>query len=199
MNRADDVHPQLAELHRRLLAGEGKAAELLAELVFEDLVRELKGADPAAALDAVTDAWVDYVTRPASYKPSRGVPLDRFLLLAARRNLSNLKLSEARRRKREQQVADAHKEKLVDLNTPARNLEEREETEARQTERERLMAAFPDPKDRKMLALKLGGTRATKAFAEALEITHLPEQEQKAHVKRAKDRIDKALRRLRRD
>ena len=52
-----------------------------------------------------------------------------------------------------------------------------------------------NPNDQQLLALRLQGVRRTEAFAEILGITHLPIETQRREVKRAKDRIDKMLRR----
>jgi RNA polymerase sigma-70 factor (ECF subfamily) len=57
------------------------------------------------------------------------------------------------------------------------------------------MSLLQDPTDRQILALRLQGERRTEAFAELLGISHLPIGVQRREVKRAKDRIDKILRR----
>ena len=45
------------------------------------------------------------------------------------------------------------------------------------------------------MVLRLQGERRTEAFAEILGISHLSIETQRREVKRAKDRIDKTLRR----
>ena len=57
------------------------------------------------------------------------------------------------------------------------------------------MQRLLDPRDRQILALRLQGERRTEAFAEILGLSYLPIEAQRREVKRAKDRIDKILRR----
>jgi RNA polymerase sigma-70 factor (ECF subfamily) len=75
------------------------------------------------------------------------------------------------------------------------NLLQREENAQVHRQEEDLMSLLQDPKDRQILALRLRGERSTEAFAEILGISHLPTDAQRREVKRAKDRIDKVLRR----
>jgi hypothetical protein len=58
-----------------------------------------------------------------------------------------------------------------------------------------MMRLLQDPTDRQILALRLRGERRTAAFAAILNISHLPLEMQRREVKRAKDRIDKVIRR----
>ncbi len=57
------------------------------------------------------------------------------------------------------------------------------------------MSLLQDPRDQQILALRLQGERRAAAFAEILSISHLPIAVQRQEIKRAKDRIDKILRR----
>jgi hypothetical protein len=47
--------------------------------------------------------------------------------------------------------------------------------------------------DREFLRLRADGVRSTHAYAEVLGIAHLPPEQQRREVKRAKDRLDKRL------
>jgi hypothetical protein len=75
------------------------------------------------------------------------------------------------------------------------NLLQEEENEQLHRQQEEMMSLLQDPKDRQILVLRLQGERRTGAFAEILGISHLPIETQRREVKRAKDRIDKTLRR----
>ena len=57
--------------------------------------------------------------------------------------------------------------------------------------------AFQREPDRSLLPLVLDGVRETSAYAELMEIGHLPIAEQRRQVKQAKDRINVRLTRLR--
>jgi hypothetical protein len=75
------------------------------------------------------------------------------------------------------------------------NLLQREENEQFHQQEEDMMGLLQDAKDRQILALRLQGERRTAAFAEILGVSHLSIEVQRREVKRAKDRIDKILRR----
>jgi RNA polymerase sigma-70 factor, ECF subfamily len=83
----------------------------------------------------------------------------------------------------------------VELDPTAGNILQQEETGALQRQQEGMMQRLSDPRDRQILALRLQGERRTEAFAEILGLSDLPIEAQRREVKRAKDRIDKILRR----
>jgi hypothetical protein len=84
---------------------------------------------------------------------------------------------------------------IVELDPVAGNLLQQEEGAQLHQQEEGLMNLLQDPKDRQILALRLEGERRTAVFAEILGVSHLPMEVQRREVKRAKDRIDKILRR----
>lgn len=190
---------QLLELHRRLCHGDRTASEELADLILEPLVervsRRFPRIDDQIIWDAVIDAFfLEYCSRPPRFDAGRAVPLDAFLLMAARRNVANALRGEARRRAREAEAAQDDAPSAVELDPTAGNILQQEET--RQVQRQQdLMRLLQDPKDRRVLALRLQGERRTEAFAKILGISHLPTEVQRWEVKRAKDRIDKIVRR----
>lgn len=110
------------------------------------------------------------------------MPLDRFLQLAATRTLANLLEAEARRRKRDARYLDAQRggttltKDLLPVDADRR--------------RQLLSIVDPGP-ERRALITWLGGERRTDTLAAVLEISHLPEGEQRRVVKRFKDRIVK--------
>ena len=83
----------------------------------------------------------------------------------------------------------------VELDPVVGNLLQQEEDTQRHQREEYLVNLLQDPKDRQILALRLQGERRTEAFAAILGISHLPSEDQSREVKRAKDRIDKVIRR----
>jgi RNA polymerase sigma-70 factor (ECF subfamily) len=189
---------RLLGLHRRLCAGDRTASEELAELILDPLVDAISCRfpyiDEQTIWDGVVDALLDYCARPHQFDEGRKVPLDRFLRMASRRNVMNLLRGEARRRAREE-TAHSNVSAAVELDPAAGNILQQEETRELQRQQEGMMKRLSDPRDQQILALRLQGERRTEAFADILGISHLPIEAQRRGVKRAKDRIDKILRR----
>jgi DNA-directed RNA polymerase specialized sigma24 family protein len=194
-----DNSAQLLELHGRLLAGDRTASEEVIRLLHASLTQEVSAqfrhTDQHIIWDGVIDAVLDYCARPQQFDAERGVSLKRFLRLAARRNIVNILRGEQRRKVREEVAGHAWAVSSVELDPAAGNLLQQEEATQRQRQQVALTQALQNPHDQQLLALRLQGVRRTKAFAEVLGITHLPIEAQRREVKRAKDRIDKILRR----
>jgi RNA polymerase sigma-70 factor, ECF subfamily len=190
---------QLLEIHRRLCDGDRTASEELAELILDALMqgisRQFPRLDEDMRYEAVTKALLDYCAQPHRFAVERGVPLHHFLLMASRYDMLNLLRGEARRKAREEEAGHLHATIAVELDPVVGNLLQKEENEQRHQLEEEMMSLLQDPKDRQILALCLQGERRTEAFAEILGISHLPIEAQRRGVKRAKDRIDKILRR----
>jgi hypothetical protein len=108
--------------------------------------------------------------------------------------VANSLRGEKRRKVREQQASCTFGAPFVALGPEAGNLLQ-EEAARQQQQHAQLMSMLPNQQDRQILALRLQGERRTEAFAKILQISHLPIAEQRREVKRAKDRIDKFLRR----
>ena len=203
MDHRDDPRlVRVTSLHDRLLAGDRRGLEEAFELFDRDLVRRLssrprfRGVDPQVIEDGVFDAIFEYVQKPGAFDPSSGRTPDRHVEMAAERNVSNARRGDTRRRRREREAAArrAECEGPVELHSPAGIALTKEDEERRVREHQRLLALLPDPADRRVLALRMSGERKTASFAEALGVGHLPVERQRREVKRAKDRIDKALR-----
>src|SRR5262249_6624457 len=165
----------------------------LCQVLLEPLVQRVarcfqRGTDEHHIQTAVADALLAYAADPSCFDPEQGVPLDRFLQMAAQRNVLNLLRGDARRRAREQKVAASRPERSVELDPVAGNIFQ-EELARWQQEHERLLAMLDDPVDREILKLRLAGVRDTAAYARVVEVTHLPQAEQRRHVQRAKDRL----------
>ncbi|HYR74385.1 MAG TPA: hypothetical protein VEM96_00960 [Pyrinomonadaceae bacterium] len=191
----------LLELHVRLLDGDRVASEDLAELLLMPLVRRLNRkfsrTDVQVVSDGVTDAILDYCARPQIFDPSRGVPLNTFLLMAGRRNILNLIRGEMRRKAREERFTRVSSSKVVELYPSTGNTLRKEAIKARR--RTELMQVLSDPVDKKVFELELKGERKTEAFAKVMGISGLPVADQRRAVKRAKDRIRKLLERRKGD
>ena len=90
-------------LHQRLLTGQPGALDCLAHLFLESLPGRLKRAFPRVpwdfAVDATTDACLEYGANPARFDASRSSIGD-FVYLIARRKLSNRLRSETALRDR---------------------------------------------------------------------------------------------------
>jgi DNA-directed RNA polymerase specialized sigma24 family protein len=194
-----DDSAQLLELHRRLLTGDRTASEEVVRLLHAPLTQEVSAqfrhTDQHIIWDGVIDAMLDYCARPEQFDAERGVSLKRFIRLAARRNVVNMLRGEQRRKVREEAAGHAWAASSVELDPVAGNLLQKEESTQRQRQQTALANALQNPNDQQLLALRLQGVRRTEAFAAVLGITHLPIETQRREVKRAKDRIDKMLRR----
>jgi DNA modification methylase len=195
--RFDSSH--LLKLHGRLCDGDRTASEELAELVLNPLVeqvaRRYPRTDEQMIWDGVSEAFLDYCSRPYQFDASHGVSLDRFLHMASWRNVANILRRNVRRLTHEEEAARTYATVAVELDPVVGNLLQQEESAQLHQQEEGFMGLLQDPKDRQILALRLQGERRTEAFAAILGISHLPIEGQRREVKRAKDRIDKILRR----
>lgn len=194
MNTAADL-----ALHLRLVAGDPTAVHDCIVRWLPDLVRMLSAQFSAVAYmdqhfihTAAHDALMEYTSNPYKYDPQRA-SLKYYLLRSARGDLLN-----ALRRDNTQR-GKAISIELVEQSLSGGNisLEEHviQKADARAAWND-VLAVITDPLDRRMLALMLQGERATAAFVEVLGARHLSTREQKALVKRHKDRISKRLERL---
>lgn len=195
----DEDAPALLALHRRLLDGDRVASEELIALLLspltDRLARRFPHTDEQLIADGIVDALLEYCAQPDRFDAERGVPLDRFLSTAAWRNIANSLRGEHRRKAREEKAHAAYGEPLVALDPTAGNLLQQEESAQRRRREVEVMQMVRTPADQEIVTLRLQGERRTEVFADILGIAHLPAAEQRRAVKRAKDRIDKVLRR----
>lgn len=184
------------EIHERLLAGDVTAPAELAERLLDPLLQRLakkypKLPDPDLIPDAVTDALMSYIKRPAQFDPNKRSLLG-FLDMAAEGDLRNALAKEKRRRQKEIPLEN------VELEVAAGNSEEEGNSET-EPERGQLRQALPrifvDPKDLVMVELIISGERMTEAFVKVLKLQHLPVEQQRREIKRHKDRLKKRLER----
>lgn len=185
------------EIHERLLAEDVTApaelVETLLVLILDRLTRKYpKLSDPDLLPDAVTDALMSYIKRPAQFDPSKR-SLIGFLFMAAEGDLCNALAKEKRRHQKEIPLEN------VELEVVVGNSEIEEGNSATEPEREKLRQALPrifgNPKDLIMVELMISGERTTEAFVKVLELRHLPADQQRREVKRHKDRLKKRLER----
>lgn len=153
---------------------------------------EVARRDEHIIIDAVLETLMEYTSKPGKYDPQRA-SLVTYLTQAAKRDLINA-LSREKTQGRGATSIDSVEQWLPDRNN---SFEERVADKAEaQAILEIVLSKITEPEERRVLMLLLHGERATAEYAKALEIEHLPEQEQKAIVKRYKDRIGKRLERL---
>jgi len=158
---------QLLALHRRLCNGDRTASEEVAELLLDPLVERISRQFPRA-----DEHWHCQAVA------------DALLDYCARPQQFD-----------EGQAAQMSATSIVELDPVAGNLLQQEESAQLHQQEEDCMNLLQDPQDQQILALRLRGERRTVAFAAILGISHLPIEFQRREVKRAKDRIDKLLRR----
>lgn len=182
-----------AELHAALVAGDPTASSRIFDALLDPLVERLtykwKTVDRQDLEERAIDSLIAYVSNPQRYDPRRASLLT-YLTLDADGDLKNAYRSA--RHEREQLASD------VEDAVSRRN--ERADVEFFLEEDRaflaRLREAFPDERDRRVIYLLLEGERSTAAYAAALDISGRPVDEQRAEVKRIKDRIKKRLARL---
>jgi hypothetical protein len=183
------------EIHERLLGGDPVASSELAEEVWQTLLRSLAEKNPRLRgtefiEQAVSDALISYIKRPAQYDPQkRG--LFGFLLMSAEGDLRNA-LARAKRRRGREVGFDSVELETGPRNIPIDTIELSEEADA---VRRTLNTLFADPKDCVAAALVLDGERSTESYVGIWGLESLPAEEQKREVKRRKDRIKKVLER----
>ena len=192
------------ELHQRLLNRDETASAELVDCYMNWLVDVLKARhlpiaqhDETMILDSVTDALLNYIDHPETYKPELK-SLKSFLYMSATGDLLNRWRKVQRMAKRETSL-----DKLVELgqetgNMIVESLDEPDKILDKLSVAERwqqIQELVPDEKDQLVIALLSSETRETKAYAEVLGITALPEAEQRKQVKQVKDRLKKRLQR----
>lgn len=193
------------DIYARLRDGDPVASSDLAVAYIEPLtawlVRGERGADDHLCAQAAEDAILSLIRNPGSYDPARGA-LDVYLRMSARGDLRNALAAERRHSSRREKL------EVIELTGSGRNPYQEESDPARIVEREEdieLLRQVISPdvvstftrEEQWALDLMLQGERRTSAFAHVLNITHLPEVDQKREVKRAKDRIKRRLQRQR--
>jgi DNA-directed RNA polymerase specialized sigma24 family protein len=195
---------QQDDLHRRVLAEDPVAFAELCEAALPHLVESLYARFPnrdAHLLESsAIDALMAYHDDPARYDPDR-LSLFGYLRMAARGDMLNRIDSHRRREDRLVYVDDEDVTLPPDAEDTVEDAVRLDEWLARHTtlsRREVLIRLHEalDPVDEEIILMMLEGIRATERYAAVMGITHLAVDEQRAEVKRAKDRLNKKLRRF---
>ncbi|MGD9715210.1 MAG: hypothetical protein AB7V46_24615, partial [Thermomicrobiales bacterium] len=151
------------------------------------------GDDPQLADEAAIDALLSYAERPEQYDPEK-LELERYLRMAARGDLSNLRSKESRRRNRLVPLSDVEPWDQGG-NNQSRN-EPSNVSHLRGLEQLATSHARNGPEEL-VLNLMLDGERRTEIYARALGITEEEPAVQRKIVKSTKDRLKKRLERSR--
>lgn len=200
---SDPTQEDLLGLHRAHEEGDPVAGARLAELVLPALRRRFANApvtDPQVVDSTIGYSIARYLAEPERYQPARG-PLLAWLYQDVRGDLLNERAKQARRKERPLSDDDAFADRLADGNpSPEEAVVERLDRfdlPPSILEQARTSLAELDEMDRHILLLMEERVRATAAYAEVMDIAHLPVQQQRAAVKRAKDRLTKRMEALR--
>lgn len=182
------------DLHAKVIAGDKEALVCVVERILPMLIQMLRNTFPHSPddwiEDATVDAILDYASHPTRFDPSRSVPLVHFLRCAARRNLQDLWRSDYRRRAREREYVAEHER----LRRPEESKLEVALDMA--SLKRQILEAIDDGAERDACIQWLNGVSAFKSIAAILDLTHLPDDEQRIQVKRFKDRIRKRIGRM---
>lgn len=185
-------------LHARYLQRDVTALSELAVLAFDLLQRELRKLHLRAVeddlVDAASQAFESYMDDPTRYDPTRGRLLS-YLLMAAKGDLRNIVDKHRRIDRREHEmptfVAEDGSESEEEIEFS--NDETTEEivlSDLREGELAANVARlFTDETDRTIFWMWVHGVRETQEYALVLGITHLSAEDQRAMVKRTRDRI----------
>ncbi|MBE2224987.1 MAG: hypothetical protein IAF02_25835, partial [Anaerolineae bacterium] len=176
----------------------------LSEFALPHLVGFLQQQFPTQEVHQVEITAIDtlmaYQMLPNKYNADK-LSLFAYLRMAARGDMLNAIDKEARRAQRNQPIDDPMLQSQLpslDLLTQTGELDEWLETHTKLSRTELLqkLDADLDKTDKEMLLLMFDGVRDTARYAAVLDISHLPQPEQQAEVKRAKDRLQKRLQRF---
>jgi RNA polymerase sigma-70 factor (ECF subfamily) len=193
--RAVSSHPSsLFELHESVVQGDENALDQLAAFLLKTLPRILRRRFPRAPaewmIDAVEDVILDYARRPTAYDPTRRVSLERFLVPAAVRNLSNR--IERERRLKQREEGYAVQERLF-THTVEPSIGE---ADIAARLRGKVLAITRTEAEARALLWMLKPAPSVARLAEILGVTDCPIEEQRREIKRFRDRIVKRLGRL---
>lgn len=196
------------QIYDRLCQDDPVASSDLAEAYLTPLAEWLRRTnsrvDAQFCDEAAGDAIIALIKNPRSYDPAR-LRLTAFLRMSATGDLRNIL---AKERRHQSHRADLTLVELfgADRNQEAGTAQEQAQDAVDgpvQDDRDMLMAMATGvvetftPGERQTLELLIEGERRTQEFARVLDVSHLPQSEQRREVKRVKDRIKKRLQRAR--
>ena len=199
------------------MKGDPVAPAVISERLYPTLKLHLEKKFPEVDEDliitALDDALISYLKHPQTYDPTKK-SLVGYLKMAARRDLLNVLDSQQRRRRREvsydviQSRSDQTDKDVELLEESSELINERELLEKLKTthyepERDEPERTFvlegisPGKIDQLLARLVINKVRETVYYSQVLDIVSLPITEQRALVKKHKDRIKKRLERAR--
>jgi len=191
-------------LHRRLVERDVTAPTDLARLFLDHLISWLveknsSGVPEELCVEAAEDALIALMKSPASFDPTRGKRLAAYLRMSAQGDLRNILRREGRHgnhvRLEDVELSPEAGKYLAVHDDPLRSLERQEESaKATRTVVAPVREGLSDAESR-ALDLMLQGERKTALYAGALGIGHLPTRDQRAEVKRVKDKLKKRIKR----
>ncbi|MDQ3801946.1 MAG: hypothetical protein M3384_21185, partial [Acidobacteriota bacterium] len=203
MSTSKELNEKAIALHKDLIAGRPTASAQLAEFLLPKVLNALTGKFPNVIDEhliqtAAHNAILYYLKFPDKFDANRG-SLINFVWRLAKSSLLNLLSSKENILNHNEFV------ELDETQTVYSNDTKQDETieqflindeQDRQTYK-KLCALLPDPIDQAILKLMMDGERDTELFAAVLEISDEPPEEQRALVKKHKDRIKKYIQRHR--
>jgi len=204
MNIAEPSGVWQQQRHKRILKEDVTAFAELSEYALPHLTSFLQQQFPnqeAHQIEIIAiDTLMIYLAMPEKYNPHK-LSLFAYLRMAARGDMLNAIDKETRHEQRHQPIDDPTlQEQLpsLDLLTQTGELDEWLQTQTKLTRTELFQKLDEDldKTDKEMLLLMFDGVRDTSRYADVMGITHLPQAEQQAQVKRAKDRLQKRLQRF---
>lgn len=146
--------------------------------------------------DAVSDALLALIQKPERYDAEQGTVLNYLLHIGKHKLLDSLR---AYQRKNSVDYVGGNVELALVEEKQYREgnfAEPMDREDSLPSEVEQLLQAIlPDPRDRKIWELICQGRTSVADYATLLGITHLAISEQKAEVKRQRDRVQKKVRR----
>ncbi len=189
-------------LHQRLLEGDLTVSAEIADTFLPRVTRRLERIfpqlDDARMVDnAAEDAILNYLQRPAQYKPEK-LNLESYLVMSARWDLIN----SLKKERKEKEVGLVSLAELVELGDDEAEqgveLHDHQDVEEIIFNRlsstwENLQSLLPNEVDQQILFLMMDGVRETTAYAEILGIEDRAIDEQERVVKQHKDRIKKTI------
>lgn len=194
MTQADPAQDELIALHDALLDGHPTVSARLAELLLPALRRRFRGRREIGHAEIESQIGLSiavYLAEPQRYDPERG-PLLAFLYRDVDGDIRN---EAAKRTRRRESLAAGE---TIELLSAAGNFLVEDEVVQRSELADALaLVTRLGAEEKELLRLRVDGVRSTHAYAEVLGIAHLPVEQQRLEVKRAKDRLDKKLERMR--
>ena len=192
---SDTSAPALTHLYQRLrdgdCAAQGPFMVEAVRAVAAALARSYPHIDETIRHDAAIDAILKLIERPERFDLSRGVALEAFLFKVAVNRLLNLCRGEQRLKRRERAAADPNHAEPSLRHVAKDPLEVYIAGEQLQ----RCLAMLDNPQEVAFVKLLADGEQDARRLIQALGLEHLPAEQWRRELKRARDRIRIKLKR----